>query len=41
VVRAALPDAAADRLPRLHTALADLHSIYTSLLDQGETSHAT
>ncbi|MGO4381615.1 FUSC family protein [Pseudoduganella sp. RAF53_2] len=40
VLRGALPDASAERLPRLHTALTDLHSIYTSLLDQGETSHA-
>jgi uncharacterized membrane protein YccC len=46
-VRAALPDATAERQPRLRTALADLHSIYTSLLDQiaageptGEPSHA-
>jgi len=27
-------------VPRLHVALTDLHSIYTSLLDQGEPSHA-
>ncbi|MES2351343.1 MAG: FUSC family protein [Pseudomonadota bacterium] len=47
-VRAALPDATAERQLRLRTALTDLHSIYTSLLDQiaageptGETSHAT
>ena len=40
VVRAALPEAAAERLPRLHTALTDLHAIYTSLLDQTGTSHA-
>lgn len=33
-VRAALPDAAPARALRLRTALADLHSIYTSLLDQ-------
>lgn len=46
-VRAALPDATAERQLRLRTALTDLHSIYTSLLDQiaageptGETSHA-
>jgi hypothetical protein len=42
-VRAALPDAAPTRRARLHTALADLHSIYTSLLDQlstGEPHHA-
>jgi uncharacterized membrane protein YccC len=37
VVRAALSDATAQRL---RTALADLHSIYTSLLDQRDTSHA-
>ncbi|MPQ59908.1 FUSC family protein [Duganella sp. FT27W] len=43
-IRAVLPEAANDRLPALHTALADLHSIYTSLLDQistGEPRHAT
>ncbi|NYE62260.1 putative membrane protein YccC [Duganella sp. 1224] len=33
-VRAALPDAHPERRARLHTALTDLHSIYTSLLDQ-------
>jgi hypothetical protein len=33
-VRLALPGAGAQRAARLHTALADLHSIYTSLLDQ-------
>ncbi len=33
-VRAALPTAMAERQPRLRTALTDLHSIYTSLLDQ-------
>ncbi|SHN38263.1 Uncharacterized membrane protein YccC [Duganella sacchari] len=33
-VRAALPDAQPERRARLHTALTDLHSIYTSLLDQ-------
>lgn len=33
-VRAALPDAATGRAMRLRTALADLHSIYTCLLDQ-------
>jgi predicted metal-dependent phosphoesterase TrpH len=36
-VRAALPDATRERQARLHTALADLHSIYTSLLDQLST----
>ncbi|KQQ46378.1 fusaric acid resistance protein [Duganella sp. Leaf126] len=42
-IRAVLPDAVPERLPALHTALADLHAIYTSLLDQistGETRHA-
>ncbi len=42
-VRAALPAATPERRLRLHTALTDLHSIYTSLLDQittGETGHA-
>jgi len=46
-IRAVLPEAAPVRLPALNTALADLHSIYTSLLDQisvspstGETRHA-
>jgi uncharacterized membrane protein YccC len=33
-VRAALPDAQAERRARLQMALTDLHSIYTSLLDQ-------
>ncbi|HEX5345482.1 MAG TPA: FUSC family protein, partial [Duganella sp.] len=33
-VRAALPDAHPERRARLHAALTDLHSIYTSLLDQ-------
>jgi uncharacterized membrane protein YccC len=33
-VRTALPDAHPERRARLHTALTDLHSIYTSLLDQ-------
>jgi len=35
-VRAALADTApeSERRARLHTALTDLHSIYTSLLDQ-------
>jgi uncharacterized membrane protein YccC len=33
-VRAALPDAHSERRARLHTALTDLHAIYTSLLDQ-------
>jgi uncharacterized membrane protein YccC len=33
-VRAELPDAAPERAARLRTALTDLHSIYTSLLDQ-------
>ena len=33
-VRQALPGAGAQRAARLQTALADLHSIYTSLLDQ-------
>ncbi|NVM78760.1 putative membrane protein YccC [Duganella sp. SG902] len=33
-IRAALPDAHPERRARLHTALTDLHSIYTSLLDQ-------
>jgi uncharacterized membrane protein YccC len=36
-VRAALPVATPQRHARLHTALADLHSIYTSLLDQLST----
>jgi uncharacterized membrane protein YccC len=36
-VRAALPGATHERQGRLHTALADLHSIYTSLLDQLST----
>lgn len=36
-VRAALPDAAPARRARLKTALTDLHSIYTSLLDQLST----
>jgi uncharacterized membrane protein YccC len=36
-VRAELPDASAARRARLHTALTDLHSIYTSLLDQLST----
>jgi uncharacterized membrane protein YccC len=36
-VRAALPDAPGERRARLHTALTDLHSIYTSLLDQLST----
>jgi uncharacterized membrane protein YccC len=36
-VRAALPDAAPARRARLQTALTDLHSIYTSLLDQLST----
>ena len=36
-VRTALPDATRERQARLHTALADLHSIYTSLLDQLST----
>jgi uncharacterized membrane protein YccC len=40
IVRATVPDAAPERQLRLHTALTDLHSIYTSLLDQGEPSHA-
>ena len=43
IVRAALPGATPERQPRLRTALTDLHSIYTSLLDQiatGEPSHA-
>jgi uncharacterized membrane protein YccC len=40
IVRAALPEASPERVPRLHVALTDLHSIYTSLLDQGEPSHA-
>jgi uncharacterized membrane protein YccC len=42
-VRAALATATPERRPRLQTALTDLHSIYTSLLDQistGETHHA-
>ncbi|MES2159711.1 MAG: FUSC family protein [Pseudomonadota bacterium] len=42
-VRAALPSATPERQLRLHTALTDLHSIYTSLLDQittGEAGHA-
>jgi uncharacterized membrane protein YccC len=33
-IRAALPEATPERRIRLHTALTDLHSIYTSLLDQ-------
>jgi hypothetical protein len=33
-VRAELPDATPERAARLRTALTDLHSIYTSLLDQ-------
>lgn len=47
-VRAALADADPARQIRLQTALTDLHSLYTSLLDQmqqeqapGETGHAT
>jgi uncharacterized membrane protein YccC len=36
-VRAALPDAQPERRARLRTALADLHAIYTSLLDQLST----
>jgi hypothetical protein len=36
-VRAALEDAAPERRAPLHTALTDLHSIYTSLLDQLST----
>ena len=43
-LRAALPDAGPERRIRLLTALTDLHSIYTSLLDQqppqGESDHA-
>jgi uncharacterized membrane protein YccC len=42
-VRAALPSATTEHQLRLRTALTDLHSIYTSLLDQiatGEPSHA-
>jgi hypothetical protein len=42
-VRAVLADAAPERRLPLHTALTDLHSIYTSLLDQlstGEPHHA-
>ncbi|AKU22068.1 FUSC family protein [Massilia sp. NR 4-1] len=44
-VRTALPEASAARAARLQTALTDLHSIYTSLLDQmpqiqGEVHHA-
>ena len=42
-VRAALADAAPERRAPLQTALTDLHSIYTSLLDQlstGEPRHA-
>ena len=44
-VREALADATPARQVRLRTALTDLHSIYTSLLDQmpqvpGETDHA-
>ncbi|MYN17734.1 FUSC family protein [Rugamonas sp. FT107W] len=42
-VRAALPTATPERQLRLQTALTDLHSIYTSLLDQittGETADA-
>jgi len=33
-IRAAQPDATPERALRLQAALADLHSIYTSLLDQ-------
>ena len=44
VVRAELPHAEPQRVPRLQAALTDLHSIYTSLLDQensqGEANHA-
>ena len=43
-VRAALPGASHERQARLKTALADLHSIYTSLLDQlliGDFQHAS
>jgi uncharacterized membrane protein YccC len=36
-VRTALPDAQHERRARLNTALTDLHSIYTSLLDQLST----
>nr|WP_315252830.1 FUSC family protein [uncultured Duganella sp.] len=36
-VRAAMADAQHERRARLHTALTDLHSIYTSLLDQLST----
>ncbi|MBV7536018.1 FUSC family protein [Duganella sp. sic0402] len=36
-IRAALPDAQHERRARLSTALTDLHSIYTSLLDQLST----
>jgi uncharacterized membrane protein YccC len=42
-IRTVLPAATPDRLPALTTALTDLHSIYTSLLDQistGESRHA-
>ena len=43
-IRVDLPDASPERRMRLHTALTDLHSIYTSLLDQqpqpGESDHA-
>lgn len=42
-VRSALPSATPERQLRLQTALTDLHSIYTSLLDQittGVTGHA-
>ncbi|MRW84316.1 FUSC family protein [Pseudoduganella sp. FT26W] len=38
LLRAAVPDAAAERLPRLHTALTNLHAIYTSMLDQATAS---
>jgi len=37
VVRAELPYAEPERVPRLRAALTDLHSIYTSLLDQENT----
>ncbi len=36
VIRAALPAAPPDQAARLRAALADLHAIYTSLLDQGD-----
>ncbi len=43
-IRVDLPDASPERRRRLYTALTDLHSIYTSLLDQqpqpGESDHA-